>query len=83
VRQEGLGKLKHFNYINGTRTRDLPASSILPKPTTLPLAPIQRVPGAFSQGEKRQWREAHLSSQTSAEVKNTWIYTSTSPWRNV
>jgi hypothetical protein len=32
---EGLGKLKKSNDI-GTRTRDLPACSIVPQPTTLP-----------------------------------------------
>jgi hypothetical protein len=36
---EGLGKLKKFNDLNWTRTRDLPSCSILPQPTTLPLAP--------------------------------------------
>jgi hypothetical protein len=37
VRLEGLGKLKK-NYLIGTRTRDLPACSIVPQPTTLPRA---------------------------------------------
>jgi hypothetical protein len=32
--------------------------------------PIQRVPGAFSLGVKRQWREADQSSSSIAEVKN-------------
>jgi hypothetical protein len=35
---EGLGKLKKLNYLIGFRTRDLPASSIVPQPTTLPRA---------------------------------------------
>jgi hypothetical protein len=30
VRLEGLGKLKKFNDFIGTRTRDLPASNIVP-----------------------------------------------------
>jgi hypothetical protein len=34
----GLGKLKKIHLI-GTRTRDLPACSIVPQPTTLPHAP--------------------------------------------
>jgi hypothetical protein len=36
VRLEGLGKLeKENNDLIGTRTRDLPACSIVPEPTTL------------------------------------------------
>jgi hypothetical protein len=38
VRLEGLGQLKKIHLI-GTRTRDLPASSIVPQPITLPRAP--------------------------------------------
>jgi hypothetical protein len=38
--------------------------------------PIKWVPGAFSPGVKRSWREADHSPPTSAEVKNTWTYTS-------
>jgi hypothetical protein len=34
----------------------------------------------FSTEIKRQWREADHSSPTSAEVKNTWIYTFTPPY---
>jgi hypothetical protein len=34
----------------------------------------------FLPGVKRPGREADHSSQTSAEVKNTWIYTSTPPY---
>jgi hypothetical protein len=36
---EGLGKLKKIHLI-GTRTRNLPACSTVPRPTTLPRAPI-------------------------------------------
>jgi hypothetical protein len=39
LRLEGLDKLKTIHAI-GTRTRDLPACSIVPQPTTLPRAPI-------------------------------------------
>jgi hypothetical protein len=46
-------------------------------PTQLP---IQWIPGAFSRGVKRPGREADYSPPTSAEVKNTWIYTSTPPY---
>jgi hypothetical protein len=35
---EGFGQLKKIHLI-GTRTRDLPACSIVPQPTTLPRAP--------------------------------------------
>jgi hypothetical protein len=38
VRLEGLGKLKKVHLI-GTRTRDLPACSIVSQPTTLPRPP--------------------------------------------
>jgi hypothetical protein len=37
VRLEGLGQLKKIHLI-GTRTRNLPACSIVPQPTTLPRA---------------------------------------------
>jgi hypothetical protein len=43
--------------------------------------PIQRVLGAVSPGVKRLESEANHSLPTSAEVKHTWIYTSTSPIR--
>jgi hypothetical protein len=32
VRSEGLGKLKKFNYLIGSRSRDLPACGISPQP---------------------------------------------------
>jgi hypothetical protein len=35
VRLEGLGQLKKSNDLTGSRTRDLPACSIVPQPTTL------------------------------------------------
>jgi hypothetical protein len=40
VRLEGLGQLKKFNDLVGKRSRDLPAYSIVPQPTTLPRAPL-------------------------------------------
>jgi hypothetical protein len=36
--------------------------------------------GTFSRGVKRQGREADHSPPSSAEVKKTWIYTSTPPY---
>jgi hypothetical protein len=39
VRLEGLSKLKEKIRLIGTRTRDLPACSIVPQPTTLPSTP--------------------------------------------
>jgi hypothetical protein len=39
VRLEGLDQLKRIHLI-GTRTRELPACSIVPQPTMLPRAPI-------------------------------------------
>jgi hypothetical protein len=38
---------------------------------------IQWVPGDFSPGLKLPGREADHSPTTSAQVKNTWMYTST------
>jgi len=45
--------------------------------TTQP--PIQRVPGDLSPGGRVVGYKAYHSSPSSAEVKNTWSYTSTSP----
>jgi hypothetical protein len=43
--------------------------------------PIQWVRGGgVSPGLKRLWREADNSPPTSAQVKKTWIYTSTPPY---
>jgi hypothetical protein len=39
VRLEGLGKLEKIQLI-GTRTRYLPACTIVPQPTMLPRAPV-------------------------------------------
>jgi hypothetical protein len=39
VQVEGLDQLKKLNDLIGNRTRDLPACSIVPQPTTLPLVP--------------------------------------------
>jgi hypothetical protein len=43
--------------------------------------PIQWVLGAVSPGVKQQEREADHSPTSSAEVKNSWSYTSTHPIR--
>jgi hypothetical protein len=43
VRLQELGKLKKISTLSGTRTGNLTACSIVPQPTTLPRAPIQRV----------------------------------------
>jgi hypothetical protein len=42
--------------------------------------PIQWVPGPLSPGVKWPGREANNSAPTSAEVKKTWVYTSTPPY---
>jgi hypothetical protein len=39
VQLEGLGQLVKTNNIIEIRTRDLPACSLVPQPTTLPRAP--------------------------------------------
>jgi hypothetical protein len=44
MRLEGLGKLKKI-HLNGIRSRDLPACTIVPEPTTLLRAPKQEVQG--------------------------------------
>jgi hypothetical protein len=44
---------------------------------TSPCSPIQWVPGALSPWLKRQGREVDHSPPASADVKKTWIYTST------
>jgi hypothetical protein len=36
---EGLDRLKEFNELIGIRTRDFPACSIAPQPSTLPRTP--------------------------------------------
>jgi hypothetical protein len=59
-------QFKHFNF---SISSWLAVGPIQP--------PIQWVPGALSPGVKRQGREADHSPPTSAEVKKTWIYTST------
>jgi hypothetical protein len=41
---------------------------------------IQWVPGPLSLWVKRQGREADHTLPTNAEVKTTWIYTSTPPY---
>jgi hypothetical protein len=48
MRLEGLGKLKKSNDLIGIRTRDLPACSVVPQPTTLPRAPIITITILFS-----------------------------------
>jgi hypothetical protein len=42
--------------------------------------PIQWIPAALSLGVKRPRHEADYSPPSSAEVKNTWSYTSTPPY---
>jgi hypothetical protein len=42
--------------------------------------PIQWVPGALSPGVERPVLEVDHSTPTSAEVKNTWFYTSSPPY---
>jgi hypothetical protein len=42
--------------------------------------PTQWVPGAFSPAVKRPGPEADHSPPTSAEIKKTWVYTSTPPY---
>jgi hypothetical protein len=64
IASSSLGKVKNFLFSTSSR----PALG-----STQP--PVQCVPGV-----KRLGREADHSPPASAEVKNTWIYTSTHPY---
>jgi hypothetical protein len=57
----------------------LPSTSSSPDPG--PTQPsVEWVPRALHPGVKRRQREADHSPPNSAEVRNTWIYTSTPPY---
>jgi hypothetical protein len=45
--------------------------------------PLQWVPGALSPGVRRPGREANHSPPTSAEIKETSIYTPTPPYSSM
>jgi hypothetical protein len=47
VRLEGLGQLKKSNNLNGNRTHNLPACTIVPQPSTIPRAPIMNIMGCI------------------------------------
>jgi hypothetical protein len=67
-RSSSPGRVKNFHF------------SISSRPALGPTQPpIHWAPGALSSGVKRQGREADHSPPTSAQVKKTWVYTSTSP----
>jgi hypothetical protein len=51
VRLEGLDQLKNSSDLSGYQTRNLPACSIVPQPTTLPRVPGHCL-GAFKFEEK-------------------------------
>jgi hypothetical protein len=53
MRLEGLGQLKNSNDIIGTRTRDLPACSIVPERNTLPRALLLKL--YDPEHSKRSW----------------------------
>jgi hypothetical protein len=66
----------------GVGVRVLVRSRIFSSPLSRPAKgstqpPIQWVPGLFPRGIKQLGREADHSPPTSAEVKKTWVYTST------
>jgi hypothetical protein len=54
--------------------------SMSSRPALGPTQPIHCVPGALSRGVGRQGYEADHSPPTSAKVKKTWVYTSTTPY---
>jgi hypothetical protein len=71
IRVPSPGKVK--NFLSSTSSIHVPAlGSTRPR--------IQCVPAAFSPAIKRSGREADHSSQTSAGVKKTWVYTSILPY---
>jgi hypothetical protein len=63
------GRIKNFHFFMSSR----PALG-----STQP--PIQCVTGALSPGVYWPWSEADNSPSTRAEVKKTWIHTSTNPY---
>jgi hypothetical protein len=63
------GRSKHFFISTSSRTILGPTQP-----------PIKLIPGALSPRVKRSGREADHVPPTSAEVKNTWICTSTPPY---
>jgi hypothetical protein len=68
-RSSSPGRVKDFHF------------SISSRPPLRPTQPpIEWVPGALSPGVKRSGREADHWPPTSAEVKKTWVYTSTPPY---
>jgi hypothetical protein len=76
VRLEGLGKLKKSSDFIGTWTRDLPACSIVPQPTTLPRVPGVSVPCVFTSLLNGSWPTMSLPSK----VKD---YPCNKPWRPI
>jgi hypothetical protein len=73
----------HSRHSDWLRAERLPVGArFLSSPPVLgpTQPPIQWVPGALSAGVKWPGREADHSPPKSAEVKNTWIYTSTPPY---
>jgi hypothetical protein len=68
-RSSSPGKAKNFLFSTASRPVLGPTQP-----------PIQWVREPFPPGVKRLWREADHSPPTSAEVKKTCIYTSTSPY---
>jgi hypothetical protein len=69
VRLEGLGKLKK-STLSGTRTRDLPACSIMPQPTTLPRSLLAWEPSSWPDLKKYS---TELSSWTSTTIPKLTI----------
>jgi hypothetical protein len=68
VRLEGLGQFKKIHLI-GTRTRDLPACSIVPQPTTVPRAPWNFW---YSILFKNLWSHRHLELQIILGLGKKW-----------
>jgi hypothetical protein len=74
VRLEGLGQLKKINFIR-TRTRDLPASSIVPQLTTLPRAPAGELSHEGRRHCQQQEQLTHLSVDKSHRFVNRFTIT--------
>jgi hypothetical protein len=73
VRLKGLSQLKKSSDIIGIWTRDLPACSIVPQPTTLPRAPNLEMTGQYLQYELNRYEEA-------VSFSNAECWCNTSMW---
>jgi len=65
--------------LSGKRNEFFPLATASRQALGLTQPPIQLVPGAFSSEVKRPGREADHSPPSTAEIKNSWSDTSSTP----